>query len=79
MATTAQLHRMRRSLRAALEQAIVRRAPFEIVDGLASASGLMEVLEELPRLFLVSATIARAKRVLLEWHAWDLAGEHARA
>ena len=43
------LSHLRRETRTALELAVVALAPFELLDGLAAAAGLLEALEELPR------------------------------
>jgi hypothetical protein len=66
---------LRRETRTALELAIVAFAPNEIVDKLAVATGLLEVLIELPpqsppAIALLPATVARARMALAAWRDW---------
>jgi hypothetical protein len=67
---------LRREVRTALELAIVTLAPAELIDRLATATGLLEALSELPpdsppARALVPRTTEQARSTLAEWHAWQ--------
>jgi hypothetical protein len=66
---------LRREARTALELAIVAFAPDAIVDQLAMATSVLEVLLELPpesppAVALLPATVARAGMALAAWRDW---------
>lgn len=66
---------VRREIRTALELALVSTAPTALIDRLAAAAGLLEVVSELPMdtpriAALVPDLIARAKASLHDWEAW---------
>lgn len=66
---------LRREARTALELAVVSLAPQSILDHLATATGLLEALGELPSdsppaLTLTPRVLARTRRSLAEWSKW---------
>jgi len=70
-----QLRHLGRELSTALELALVGRAPAPLVEQLASATGLVVALAELPldtealRAWSLDA-VSRAERALERWHTW---------
>jgi hypothetical protein len=74
-ATLKELGGLRQEARAALDLAVVALAPSQMVDGLATAVGLLEALAELPAdsppvIALLPKTLSRAKTSLADWRAW---------
>lgn len=70
------LSHLRRESRTALELAVVALAPAELVDGLATAAGLLEALVELPSdsapvIALVPRVQSQAKGALEAWQKWQ--------
>lgn len=73
--TPLELRHLGREVKTALELAIVALAPAGVVDGLASAAGLLDALVELPLdspavAALVPGLGARARAALDAWAAW---------
>jgi hypothetical protein len=67
---------LRREVKTALELAVAALAHAEVIDGLATAAGLLEALAEFPRSSApVLATLPRAKelaeRSLQAWREWQ--------
>lgn len=66
---------LRRDARTALELAVVALAPWDIINRLASAAGLLEALGELPEdsapaIALTPKVLARSKTALQDWQNW---------
>ena len=75
------LSHLRRDSRTALELAIIELAPSNLIDGLATVTGLLEALAELPpdsapAMALGPATADRARVALKQWQAF--ADRHKR-
>ena len=73
--STMDLSHLRRESRTALELAVVTMAPFDLVDRLAAAAGLLEALVELPAdsapvLAIVPSVVKRARSALEDWQKW---------
>lgn len=73
--TQLDLSHLRRDARTALELAVVALAPWELVQRLASAAGLLEALSELPTdsapvVALVPKVLTRAEKALKDWQDW---------
>jgi len=71
-----ELGHVRREIRTALELAVVALAPFDLIERLAAAAGLLEALVELPPrsppvLALVPKLTERAKAALADWQSWQ--------
>ena len=69
------LRHLKREVGTALELAIVAPAPSQIIEELATTTGLLSALEELPldtELLRIKASesVVRAERGLADWHAW---------
>jgi hypothetical protein len=69
------LSHLRRDSRTALELAVVAMAPFELVERLAAAAGLLEALVELPTdsapvLAVVPRVMTGARSALEDWQKW---------
>lgn len=69
------LSHLRREARTALELAVVALAPSQLIDRLASVTGLLEALIELPAnsppaLALVPGLVERAQQSLDDWQTW---------
>ena len=69
------LSHLRRESRTALELAVVAMAPSELVDRLATCTGLLEALAELPTnsapvIALVPKLVIRTRRALEDWQKW---------
>jgi hypothetical protein len=69
------LSHLRRESRTALELAVVAMAPSELVDRLATSTGLLEALAELPTnsapvIALVPRLVTRTRRALEDWQKW---------
>jgi hypothetical protein len=67
---------LRRETRAALELAVVAPAPPDLIDRLAGATGLLDVIAELPLdsppvSALVPKLAKQARSALSEWAAWQ--------
>ena len=67
---------LRREVKTALELAVAALAHSEVIDGLATAAGLLEALDEFPRSSApVLATLPRAhelaERSLQAWRDWQ--------
>ncbi len=79
--TPMELRHLGREVKTALELAIVALAPSSIVEGLASAAGLLDAVVELPLdspalAALVPGLDARARTALKAWATWR--EEHLR-
>ena len=66
---------LRRDARTALELAVVALAPWELIQRLASAAGLLEALSELPpdsapAIAQVPKVLALAEKGLNDWQEW---------
>ena len=77
------LTHLRRETRTALELAVVALAPSQLVDRLAAAAGLLEVLTELPpdsppAVATVPRAATRARTALDEWRTWHEAHRDRR-
>jgi len=75
LATPMELRHLAREVKTGLELAIVALAPSNIVEGLASAAGLLDAVVELPLdspalAALVPGLDARARTALKTWAAW---------
>jgi hypothetical protein len=73
---------LRRDARTALELAVVALAPWELIQRLASAAGLLEALSELPAesapgVALVPKVLTLAEKALNDWRVWRT--EHLEA
>lgn len=72
---TLDLVHLRRETRTALELAIVGAAPTSLVDRLATVTGLLEALAELPldgtTRALATTTVERARGALEIWRRWE--------
>jgi hypothetical protein len=74
--TTMHLRHLAREASTTLELALVRMAPNALIEKLASVTGLLTALQELPldtdalRIW-ATQTCERAKRDLAEWSAWE--------
>jgi hypothetical protein len=69
------LRHLRRESRTALELAVVALAPSDLVDRLATSTGLLEALLELPSdsaqaIALVPQLLARTRTALSDWQTW---------
>jgi len=67
---------LRREVKTALELAVAALAHAEVIDGLATAAGLLEALDEFPQSSApVIATLPRARelaeRSLQRWREWQ--------
>src|SRR5207247_5219691 len=67
----------RREARTALELAVVALAPWEVIERLATAAGLLEALSELPSdsppaRTLLPRAATLAKTALEAWHKWNM-------
>ncbi len=67
---------LRREARTALELAIVAMVPQSLMDRLASATGMLEALAEIPAesppaRALVPTTVSRARGAIDAWHQWE--------
>jgi hypothetical protein len=67
---------LRREVKTALELAVAALAHAEVIDGLATAAGLLEALDEFPRSSApVLATLPRARELaehsLQAWRDWQ--------
>jgi hypothetical protein len=76
------IRHLRREARTALELAVVTLAPWNLIERLGMAAGLLEALAELPTdsppsLALAPKVLNRAIETLEEWRKWH--GEHLRA
>jgi len=75
-ATAMNLRHLAREVSSALERSLVRMASAALIEQLASATGLLTALVELPldtealRVWAGQA-IARAERALAEWKMWE--------
>ena len=74
--TQLDLSHLRREARTALELAIVGLAPEELIDRLASTTGLLEAVAELPAnsppvVALIRRLVVRSRASLAEWEAWQ--------
>jgi hypothetical protein len=70
------LSHLRREVKTALELAIAALARADIVDGLATAAGLLDALDEFPRssapvLALLPRASERALQSLQAWRDWQ--------
>jgi hypothetical protein len=61
----------------ALDLAVAAGAPLALIDKLATASGLLNALREVPRHVLMPHATSRAKAALSAWESWR--GRSARA
>jgi len=73
--TRLDVNHLRREARTALELAVVALAPWELIERLAAAAGLLEALGELPthsppRVALVPKVLTHARNALEEWQKW---------
>jgi hypothetical protein len=74
--TAMRLRHLAREVSTALELALVRMAPNPLIEQLASVTGLLTALQELPldteslRMWGDQAG-ERAERALAEWNAWE--------
>lgn len=71
-----ELGHLRREIRTALELAVVALAPFDLIERLAAAAGLLEALVELPSrsppvLALVPKLTERSNATLKDWQKWQ--------
>lgn len=71
-----ELGHLRREIRTALELAVVALAPFDLIEPLAAAAGLLEALVELPSrsppvLALVPKLTERSNAALKDWQKWQ--------
>ena len=71
-----ELGHLRREIRTALEVAVVALAPFDLIERLAAAAGLLEALVELPSrsppvLALVPKLTERSNDTLKDWQKWQ--------
>jgi hypothetical protein len=69
------LPQLQREIRTGLELAIVSLAPNDVIDRLATVTGILQALAELPQdsppaMALLPTTIERARRALDEWKTW---------
>lgn len=74
--TKMDLSHLRRETRTALELAVVALAPSKPIDRLASSTGLLEALDELPAqsapvVALVPKLVERSRAALKEWDEWQ--------
>jgi hypothetical protein len=74
--STMDLRHLRREARTALELAIVELGPSDLIESLATATGMLEALSELPAdsapsLALGPPTIERARTALERWRDWS--------
>ena len=81
MMSPMELKHLGREVKTALELAIVGLCPSELVERLASSSGLLEALAELPLESpavgaLVPGVTTRAQKALQDWLGWR--DEHLR-
>lgn len=72
------LRHLRREARTALELAIVELAPSELIESLATVTGMLEALSELPAdsapsMALGPPTVERARAALERWREWSTA------
>jgi hypothetical protein len=70
------LSHLRRESRTALELAVVAMAPSDLVDRLATSTGLFEALVELPTnsapvIALVPNLVTRTRLALEDWQKWQ--------
>ena len=70
------VNHLRREVKTALELAVAALAHAEVIDGLATAAGLLEALNEFPQSSApVLATLPRASELaeksLLAWRDWQ--------
>lgn len=75
-ATQLDLTHLRREARTALELAVVALAPSDLVDRLASVTGLLEAIAELPVdsppvIALLPGLTKRAHSALEQWSVWQ--------
>lgn len=73
--TQMNLRHLRRETRTALELAVVTLAPAKLIDRLATSSGLLEALVELPAASppataLTPRVLTQTRSVLQDWQAW---------
>lgn len=74
--TAMRLRHLAREVATALELALVRMAPNPLIEQLASVTGLLTALQELPldteslRIWADQA-LARAERAREEWNSWE--------
>jgi hypothetical protein len=69
------LSRLQREIRTGLELAIASLAPNDMIDRLATVTGIFQALAELPEdsppaMALLPTTVERARRALDEWKTW---------
>jgi|SRR6185369_8007298 len=74
--TRLELTHQRREARTALELAVVALAPWKIIEGLATAAGLLEALSELPpdsppAIALMPKVLELSKGSLERWGNWE--------
>jgi hypothetical protein len=70
------LRHLRREACTALELAIVELAPSDLIESLATATGMLEALSDLPAdsapsIALVPPTVERARKALERWREWS--------
>jgi hypothetical protein len=55
----------------ALDLAVAAGAPFDLLERLAAAAGLLRALREVPNHALMPKVVSRAERVLRVWERWQ--------
>jgi hypothetical protein len=55
----------------ALDLAVAAGAPFNLLERLAAAAGLLHALREVPNHGLIPKVVWRAERVLRVWERWQ--------
>jgi hypothetical protein len=69
--TDMEIRHLARDVMTALELAITAHAPWTIVERLATASGLLGALSELPGHTLIPETMDRSRTALAVWREWS--------
>jgi hypothetical protein len=64
------LRRLTTTIRVALEAAHVRHAPWEIIEPLATVSGMLAAAEHHPRGDAARIALQQAQTALSGWNAW---------
>ena len=69
--TKADMAGLRRKICDALELAIAAGAPWDIIQPLGTATGLLEALADVPRHEFVVTIMQNARQALNAWGVWD--------
>jgi hypothetical protein len=64
------LRRLTTTIRVALEAAHIRHAPWEIIEPLATVSGMLAAAEHHPRGDVTRIALQQAETALTGWNAW---------